>query len=448
MRIQNKIALLLLLAMTTILVSLAAFVYIFVSKDTSVSFDQRLSYRAHLIQRSLTDSISRNRYQKGEKLPQERNYVLRLGTDSVAFAQKGWSESFRKSILLDGHAYWQDKEVFYIGEVYSGKGEDYILIVSAVDEYQKAYLSSLEKILITGLAIALLFLFALAFIFSRSVFTPVHNITEQVKKIGTGNMHLRLPKPKGKDEMTNLAETFNEMLDRMETAFEAQKNFVSHASHEFNTPLTTIIGEAEFALGKERPLGQYRDALHVILVEAERLRDLTSNLLRLAKAQYVNQEIQMAPIRLDELLWDIKRTQERIYPGSSILFPGDQLPSDANNVTVSGNVSLLHLALSNIVVNGSKYSHNQPVLVTLVSLGKYVEVTVKDTGVGIPDEELSKIFDPYFRASNTHPFSGFGIGLPLAANIIRMHQGEIVINSVVGQGTEVVVRLPALRRYS
>lgn len=444
MRIQNKIALLLLLATATILVSLAFFIYTFVSKDTSVSFDQKLSYRAHLLQRSLTDSISRNNFQKEEKLPQEHHYVIKLGNDSAYFAKNGWTQNVRTSILDNGRAYWQEKEVFYVGEVYRGGNENYIIVVSAVDEYQKEYLSSLEKILITGLAIALLFLFAMAIIFSRRVFVPVHNITEQVKKMGTGNMHLRLPATKGKDEMANLAATFNDMLDRMETAFEAQKNFVSHASHEFNTPLTTIIGEAEFALGKERPVDQYKNALRVILSEAERLRDLTFNLLRLAKAQYVNQEIQMHPIRLDELLWDIKRTQERIYPNSKIEFPSDQLPIEEKRIMVLGNVHLLHLAISNIVMNGSKYSHNQPVLIRLVSFGKYIELTIKDTGVGIPDEELSKIFDPYFRASNTYNFAGFGIGLPLSANIIRMHKGEIVINSVVGQGTEVIVRFPAL----
>ncbi len=445
MRIQNKIALLLLLATTTILVSLAAFVYIFVSKDTSVSFDQRLSYRAHLLHRSLTDSISRNNFQKDEKLPQERNYIVKLGEDSVEFVKNKWAESFRKTILSNSHAYWQNNEVFYVGEVYNGENENYIIVVSAVDEYQKAYLSSLEKVLVIGLAIALLFLFALAVIFSRSVFVPVHNITEQVKKMGTGNMHVRLPKAKGKDEMANLTGTFNDMLDRMETAFEAQKNFVSHASHEFNTPLTTIIGEAELALDRERSVEQYQDALNVILAEAERLRDLTFNLLRLAKAQYVNQEVQMAPLRLDELLWDIKRTQERIYPKSKIEFPGDELPTEENEVSILGNVSLLHLAISNIVVNGSKYSHYQPVKVQLVSLGKYIEITIRDTGVGIPDEELSKIFDPYFRASNTYNFAGFGIGLPLSANIIRMHKGEIAINSAEGKGTEVVVRFPALK---
>jgi len=441
MRIQNKIALLLILAMTTVLVSLAIFVYIFVSKDTSVSFDQKLSYRVHLLQRSLVDSASYTIFQKEEKLPQEQSYTIKLGEDSVFFARQNWPESFRKSILDDGHAYWRHKETFYLGEIYHESKQAYIIVLSALDEYQQEYLGSLEKVLVIGLAIALLFLFGMAILFSRRVFTPVHNIIEQVKKMGTGNMHMRLPKVRGKDEMANLTDTFNDMLDRMETAFEAQKNFVSHASHEFNTPLTTIIGEAEFALGKERPVEDYKNALDVIHAEAERLRDLTFNMLRLAKAQYVNQAVQMESIRLDELLWDIKTTHERIYPNAKVIFSGDQLPSDEQNVSVLGNVSLLHLALSNIVVNASKYSRYEPVWIQLIPLGKHIEISIKDTGVGIPDEELSKIFDPYFRASNTYNFAGFGIGLPLAANIIRMHNGEIKINSAVGRGTEVKVVL-------
>ncbi|PZP49076.1 MAG: two-component sensor histidine kinase [Pseudopedobacter saltans] len=446
MRIQNKIALLLLLATTTILVSLAIFIYIFVGRDTTISFDQKLSDRAHALHRSMKDSVSKAEFLKTEKLPHEQSYIIRLGEDSISFAKNNWAESFRKSILEHGYAHWRQEDLFYIGEVYKGNNEDYIVVVRALDEYQREYLSSLEKILLTGLSIALLFLFSMAIIFSRKVFIPVRNIMEQVKKIGTSNMHLRLPTVKGVDELTNLTNTFNEMLDRMETAFEAQKNFVSHASHEFNTPLTTIIGEAEFALDKDRSAEQYKDALAIILTESERLRDLTFNLLRLAKAQYVNQEIQLVPIRLDELLWDIKRTQEKIYPKAKIVFPGDMLPTDEGSITVLGNVSLLHLALSNIVVNAIKYSHYEPVMVELLCYGKHIDISIKDTGVGIPDEELSKIFDPYFRASNTYNFSGFGIGLPLSANIIRMHKGEIVIESEVGKGTMVVVSLPALKR--
>ncbi|WP_454871220.1 HAMP domain-containing protein [Pseudocnuella soli] len=252
MRIQNKIAFLLILATTTILVSLALFIYIFVSKDTSISFDQKLSYRVHLLQRSFTDSAEKNSFQKQEKLSREQHYIIPIGEDSLLFARQGWPEALRRSVLTDGHAYWQDRDVYYIGERCTINSENYIVVMSAVDEYQKEYLGYLEKILLIGLGIALVFLFAMAVVFSRRVFVPVQNITAQVKKLGTGNMHLRLPKAKGTDEMANLTDTFNEMLDRMETAFEAQKNFVSHASHEFNTPLTTIIGEAEFALGREK----------------------------------------------------------------------------------------------------------------------------------------------------------------------------------------------------
>ena len=445
MRIQNKIAFLLTFTTAIILVSLALFVYIFVGKDTTINFDQKLSYRAHLLQRSLLDSTSNHRFLQTEKLSHEDNYIIKVGEDSLFFAKNKWAESFRKAILTQGQAYWNQQEYFYIGETYSKDKEDYIVVVRAMDEYQKQYLSSLEKVLLAGLAISLFFMFAVALVFSRRVFIPVRNIMEQVKRIGTGNMHLRLPPVKGTDEISNLTNTFNEMLDRMETAFESQKNFVSHASHEFNTPLTTIIGEAEFALDKERTSEQYKDALSIILTESERLRDLTFNLLRLAKAQYVNQEIQLTPIRLDELLWDIKRTQERIYPKAKIVFPGDVLPSNEKTISVLGNVSLLHLALSNIISNAIKYSHYQPVAVDLISYGRHIEISVKDTGVGIPEEEVAKIFDPYFRASNTYNFSGFGIGLPLAAHIIRMHKGDIAISSEEKKGTLVVISLPALK---
>jgi signal transduction histidine kinase len=109
---------------------------------------------------------------------------------------------------------------------------------------------------------------------------------------------------------------------------------------------------------------------------------------------------------------------------------------------VKGNEQLLHLALSNIISNACKYSNNNVVNVSIGASDQNVFVIVKDNGIGIPDNELKYIYDPFFRASNTLKYEGYGIGLPLTRNIIRLHNGEIIVSSIVGQGTTVQINLP------
>ena len=109
---------------------------------------------------------------------------------------------------------------------------------------------------------------------------------------------------------------------------------------------------------------------------------------------------------------------------------------------VCGNINLLKLAISNIVLNACKYSDNQVVIVGLFSENNRVIISVKDQGIGIPENEVQHIFEPFFRASNTGNFEGYGIGLPLALNIIRLHKGTLAIHSKEFSGTEIRIMLP------
>jgi signal transduction histidine kinase len=120
------------------------------------------------------------------------------------------------------------------------------------------------------------------------------------------------------------------------------------------------------------------------------------------------------------------------------------MPEDPKKLKIVGNSQLLHLALSNIVSNACKYSSNKPVKISIGSTDKDLIIVVKDSGVGIPEPELKYIYDPFFRASNTKNFEGYGIGLPLARNIIRLHNGTINVSSQKNEGTTVQLRFPLL----
>jgi signal transduction histidine kinase len=253
---------------------------------------------------------------------------------------------------------------------------------------------------------------------------------------------LRLEYNDEDDEMSELAHNFNDMLDRLETSFESQSNFISNASHELNTPLTSIIGEADVTLTRIRSTEEYVEALNNILMEAEKLNKKTKALLFLAQTAFNGKALEFKLVRVDQLILDVKETMNRIHPDNKVTIDFSLLPDNPLKLKISGNEQLLHLALSNIVLNAYKYSNNQPVIVSLGMSYDMLIIIVKDTGIGIPENEIKFIYDPFFRASNTTNYEGYGIGLPLTRNIIKIHKGILNVNSTVFKGTTIEIRLP------
>ena len=300
----------------------------------------------------------------------------------------------------------------------------------------------LFQLLIYTFVIALLLALCFSFVLSKYLFSPIVKITERAKQISSENLHLRLPTKIVNDEVNELANTFNQMLNRIETAFEIQNNFVSNASHELRTPLTTIIGEADLALTKERTVEEYQETIRVILEAAENLDSKTRALLSLAQTGFNGTAQKEDVLRIDQLVWDTKEIVEKLDKRHSITVNVSLLPENPKKLKVKGNYQLLQLALSSIITNASKYSNYQEVTVSIGASDKSVYLLINDSGIGIPTQELKFIYDPFFRASNTTSYEGFGIGLPLTKNIIDLHKGEILVKSAENQGTIVQINLP------
>ena len=150
----------------------------------------------------------------------------------------------------------------------------------------------------------------------------------------------------------------------------------------------------------------------------------------------------MDKVRMDQLLWDVIETALKINSKNKVYLDISMLPDNPKKLKVQGNEQLLHLAMANIVNNACKYSNFQQVKVSIGATDTHVYIIVKDNGIGIPESEFDKIYDPFFRASNTGNFEGYGIGLPLARNIIRIHNGELIINSKENVGTTVQISFP------
>lgn len=456
MKIQTKTALLFAGLTASVILLISGFTYYFVSRNAFNDFYKRLDIRAVVAAKAVLEKDETSvavyneiRDKHLERLPAEREYFIpedSINSYADSHKETGITAAFCETVRLNGSSSFRKGEQFYTGIYYKDNQGNFIVIISARNDLSNQYLGHLRSALLACIAASIFLSFMIGLFFSRKILEPVRKITVQVRNISARNLHLRLSTPGGKDEIALLSDTFNNMLDRLETAFETQNNFVSNASHELNTPLTSIMGEAEHILSRPRDADQYRGSLEQILREAGKLRDITRSLLSLAQTGFNGKVQNIIPIRCDELLYSVRKTVENIIPGSTICFDHSLLPEDADKLVVNGNSQLLELAFTNIVLNACKYSSNKPVHIVLTATDKKVIIIVRDQGIGIPSREVQHVFEPFFRASNTGEFAGYGIGLPLSRNIIRMHQGDITVRSEQNQGAEIEVELPAGRR--
>jgi len=162
----------------------------------------------------------------------------------------------------------------------------------------------------------------------------------------------------------------------------------------------------------------------------------------LAHTGFDGKKQKLERLRCDQLLWDVKETIDKINPRNRLVINLSQMPEAPEKLKIIGHPNLLQLAISNLVMNACKYSDNQPVTLSISTIDQPVNITITDTGIGIPGNEIPHIYDPFFRASNTKTYEGYGVGLSLTRNIVRLHKGEIEITSELGKGTTVKLSFP------
>ncbi|MBC3539682.1 ATP-binding protein [Rufibacter sediminis] len=452
MNIQTQATLLFSVLTSLVILLFCGFIYFFTNHYAFEDFYKRLETRVNLASAAHLetsapgnpDQLRQLRQVYLEKLPEEKDYILEVpAVNPLAGLRKsGLPLPFLADALNNNSARFRTQVAFYAGSVHQSNGRRYLVVVSAKNPYGLEEVTHLSRILLLGFFLSVVLVFFMGKQFTRQTFKPIREIIKKVKGMTAENLNLRLEVGTNKDELTELTQTFNDLLIRLETAFETQNNFVSNASHELRTPLTIIKGEAELALMQsDLPTGPRR-SLEKIHHEADKLKDILTSLLGIAQSGFDGKKQNWELVRIDELLWLVKESADQLYPDNNIQIDFGFLPQDESELLVSGNVNLLKLAVSNIVMNACKYSHNQTVKVQILSNKGQLTISVQDKGIGIPEGELPYVFVPFFRASNTSDFEGHGVGLPLSLNIIRLHKGSIGILTQEGSGTEIQINLP------
>ncbi|MCX6292297.1 MAG: HAMP domain-containing sensor histidine kinase [Bacteroidetes bacterium] len=419
---------------------------------TRNEFYDRLKERADIAAQIFLeqDELSKNSYDLVQqkyfkKLPGEIIQIFNSQNNTQFIADN--PKSFFSSQLLDKVrkekvVYYKEQENQVVGTYYLDNQGDFVIFVLAADGAGAMRLKELLILMFISYLIALFIIYFAGRFFSRKSLESIPKVVSQVNRITASNLHLRVDEGKYKDEIAELASTFNAMLSRLEESFEMQKTFVSNASHELRTPLTSIIGELEVFLSRSRTNEEYKEALLSVLNDAEQMNELTTGLLNIAQIGFNQSEIQYEDIRVDEFMVEMVKEITLKEPDAKIIFNYADLPDESSQLIIKGNKPLLSIAFSNLFQNALKFSKYQPVHCSLHFLNDAVEIRITDKGIGIPEDELNKVFQPFYRSGDARNFSGHGLGLALVDKIMRLHHFSIQIESKPGDGTTVHILFP------
>jgi signal transduction histidine kinase len=351
----------------------------------------------------------------------------------------------------------QDSRFLFINPaiLQNGTVTGYLLVGVPLDANNQ--LGRLLVTLVIGNLVTLAIALTGGFWLADQALRPVQTITQTARQIGETDLNRRLHLP-GRDELTELGNTFDEMLDRLQAAFTRQKQFTADASHELRTPLTIIELETSRMLTNKRSVDEYERVLRTIQSENKFMIRLVTNLLSLARMDAGQMSLKSELVDLGGLVSEVIERMVPLAKAQGVTLNISELPE----ITITGDRSTLIQMFTNLVENAIKYSAGVSTPQVDVSTGKREEagrslawVIVHDNGIGIAAEHQAKLFDRFYQAdsSRTRPngsegevyeaeSSGTGLGLAIAQWIAHAHHGEIRVESAVGKGSTFEVDLP------
>ncbi|MDI6758293.1 MAG: ATP-binding protein [Candidatus Omnitrophota bacterium] len=343
-----------------------------------------------------------------------------------------------KEILLKDR--WEVFEALY------QKCEDFIRINESIIERSEA---SLQRkvigmmVLITVPALVVIALVgSMFFLLTRRILASVKDITVTTRNINLKSLSDRVSTANLETEMEYLAKSINVMLERLERSFEYIKEFSSSIGHELKTPLAIIKGESEIALRKERQVEDYQKALRVNIEEANRMIRIVEDLVFLAKLDYNPDNIKKEAFDFIPFFADIQNRAKTLAQQKQIDVTAAMLK---NAVTLEGNKLHLSRLFFNLIQNAVKFTPSGgKINLAAYPADNVLKVSISDTGLGISEEDLPKIFQRFFHKekSQSESAGSIGLGLSIAKSIAKFHNGDIEVESKLGEGATFTVILP------
>jgi heavy metal sensor kinase len=317
----------------------------------------------------------------------------------------------------------------------------YIIQVGTTMDSVEHTLNRLLLVLLVSMPVALVVSLAGGWFMAGRALRPVDAITLAAQRIAGGDLTQRLTAPVSADEIGRLANTFNDMIDRLETSFRQIRQFSSDASHELRTPLTVMRGETELALRRPRETEDYKAVMESNLEEIDRMTRIVDELLFLSRADMGEVKMEHLPVSLDSLIEDVQRQASLLGQERDV----QVLLSATTPAVVLGDELRLRELFLNLVDNAIKYSRSGgTVEMALTIEQEQARLSVTDHGIGIAQEDQPQIFDRFYRTDHAraHTKKGTGLGLAICIWIAESHRGQIEVQSKIGEGSTFTVLLP------
>ncbi|MEO8174974.1 MAG: histidine kinase dimerization/phospho-acceptor domain-containing protein [Sediminibacterium sp.] len=459
MKVRYKITFAFVILTITLLVTFSILIYFITVQQQERDFNKRLENRCLTVATLLT-RLPVNGYEVLSKIDSSTTNMLLSENISVfnRFNERLYFFSreheqpmpidlqFLNQVREKGIVESSSDQKAQVGIYYEKSASPLIIITSAINQNSINNLRELRKSLFSAFIVATILSLLVGWFFSRRLLRPIEEIATTVDNISANNIEKRLPEFPVNDEWNKLSVTFNNLLHRLQESFEIQGRFISNASHELSTPLTSVINQIDVTLQKSRTNEEYLEILQSVQSDAQHMTDLTQQLLVLARTSRGG-ALQTTAIRVDEIIMELPSLLKKISTEYSAQVFFDELPDNEDLSTVDGNYELLLSAFQNIAENGCKYSPDHTVNISLSFIDARIIVLFTNKSEAGNTIEMEKIFQPFQRGINAMGAPGYGLGLSLTRRIILVHRGEIKAELNEDDQMVVSVILPSSRIY-
>lgn len=306
--------------------------------------------------------------------------------------------------------------------------------------YQTLY--ELTRIMVVSIPVLFFILIIGGFQLAKKAFSPISSIVATAKKIGNGDLSKRIGLVGINDEIGELANTLDEMLNRLEDSFLREKQFANDASHELRTPVSVIMSYAEEALSCDKTKEQYKTSINVMFGESQKIHSIITQLLMLAHSYEGQSKPLFENIDVSDLVEMIAEEMKPQCDKKEI----ELCWTIEKNIFTMADQTLLARIIVNLIENAVKYNRpNGKIFISVTEFNKKIIISVADNGIGISTEELPMIFNRFYRVDKARSKISHGLGLSLVKWMVESHGGTIQVESELGQGTKFIVLLP--KRY-
>jgi heavy metal sensor kinase len=328
--------------------------------------------------------------------------------------------------------------------LYAMLGHSVILQTGQSMENYTRFIEVFRKIFITTMAILFLLAAGVGWFMARRALAGVETVTQTARRISNGNLQERVPVNKREDEIDQLAQTFNQMLDRIQTLVTGIKEMSDNIAHDLKSPITRIRGISEVTLTTGASLDDFETMAAGTIEECDRLLDMIKTMLAISRTEAGVSSLEKKEIDISAVIRDacdlFQSTAED--KGITIGCQADE------TIWVDGDLRLIQRMIANLLDNAIKFTSPEGHVDVSMPADNYqgVQIAVADSGIGISPEDLSLIFERFYRCDPSRSESGTGLGLSFARTVARAHGGDITVSSTPGQGSVFSVVLPA--KYS